>query len=208
VNAAGLSRLLEAALERLEGAREELRALDAAIGDGDLGITVAGGAAAVRSALREDAGDTPTAVLRTAARSFAKANPSTMSGLVAAALLAASKELRELTDIDRAAAERLLDITVTTIQARGGAEIGDKTVLDGLAASAHALRAAPASPSAALVDMVRAAQKAVEQTTDLQSQRGRAAWVGERSIGHPDGGAVAYVRLLESLSASWPNTVS
>jgi phosphoenolpyruvate---glycerone phosphotransferase subunit DhaL len=49
--------------------------------------------------------------------------------------------------------------------------------------------------------MVAAARRAIDETTPLQSQRGRASWVGERSAGHPDPGAMAYLRLLEALAA-------
>lgn len=203
MNAAEMIDLLDGALSRLEGARDELRTLDGAIGDGDLGITVAGGAASVRTALSAEASPTPADVLRTAGRSFAKANPSTFSGLIAAVLLAAAKQLADRSDLQRSDVQRLLDTAVTTIQARGGAQVDDKTVLDGVVASADALRAAPAGETAALAAMVAAAGQAVERTTGLRSQKGRAAWVGDRSMGQRDGGTVAYLRFLQALAASW-----
>jgi dihydroxyacetone kinase-like protein len=206
VNGSALRALLGDALLRLEDSRDELRALDAAIGDGDLGITVAGGAKAVRQALDSEQPTEPAAVLRCAAKSFAKANPSTMSGLAAAALLASAKEIDGATDLDRALATQLAETSAATIVARGGAQLGDKTILDALLPSIDALREAPADSAAALAAMTKAAQAGVDATTGLASQRGRAAWVGERSVGHPDGGATAYLRLLESLAAAWPAT--
>jgi phosphoenolpyruvate---glycerone phosphotransferase subunit DhaL len=199
-----LASVVAAAMTGLEGARDELRDLDAAIGDGDLGITVAGGAIAVRDALAADDPDCAAAVLRTAARAFARANPSTMSGLAAAALLAAARELGEQADVDRPAAVRLLAAAIGAIAERGGAEPGDKTVLDALQPSLDALRAAPADTAAALAAMIRAASSGVERTRAGQSRRGRAAWLQERSAGHADPGATAYVRLLESLAGAWP----
>ena len=204
MNAEQLQNTIARAMAGLEQYREELRALDAAIGDGDLGITVAGGAAAVRAALEAEAPATPTEVLRTVARSFAKANPSTMSGLVAAALLAASREVGDRIDIDRDLAVRIIEVSEQTIQTRGGAEVGDKTVLDPINASLLALREAPPDAAGAFSAMTAAAEEAVTATTDVQSRRGRAAWVGERSIGHADGGATAYVRLLQELADVWP----
>ena len=205
MNASELRDTIAQAMDALEQYREELRALDAAIGDGDLGITVAGGAAAVRAALDADVPGTPTDVLRTVARSFAKANPSTMSGLVAAALLAASREIGDRVDIDRDLAVRIVEVSEQTIQTRGGAEVGDKTVLDPIDASLLALRQAPSDPASAFAAMIAAADQAVAGTTNVQSRRGRAAWVGERSIGHPDGGSTAYVRLLQVLADAWPS---
>jgi phosphoenolpyruvate---glycerone phosphotransferase subunit DhaL len=205
VKAAELAELIQAAMGALAEHRGELRQLDAAIGDGDLGITVGDGAAAVRQALAGQPPATVADVLRACARSFARANPSTMSGLAAAALLAAARQLDETDDLDRAAAVILLAAAAGAIAERGGAARGDKTILDAMAPSLDALRAAPAGPAAALQAMISAAAGGIELTRGQESQRGRAAWVGERSIGHADGGAVAYQRLLESLAAAWPD---
>lgn len=201
--------VLRATMGRLELYRDELRDLDAAIGDGDLGITVAGGAAAVRVELETATGPTsPAELLRSVATRFASANPSTMSALVASALLGAAKAVGGSTDLDRAAALTIAQTAVDRITERGGARLGDKTLLDALVPSVDALREAPADAFTALDLMIQSAREGVESTTSRQSQRGRAAWVGERSIGHPDGGATAYLRLLESLRASWPSAGS
>lgn len=197
-----LRRLLIAALPRLEDARDELRDLDAALGDGDLGITVGDGAAAVVVALDGlEPGSTAAAVLRTAGSTFARANPSTFSALVAGALLAAAKDLGDATDIDPATAIRAATVAAESIATRGKSAVGDKTVLDALVPS---LAAAGADPGRALEAAVDAARTGVEATRDLVSQRGRAAWIGERTAGHPDGGATAYLRLLEALAGERP----
>lgn len=195
--------LLVAAMPDLAGARDELRALDAAIGDGDLGITVADGATAIRAALAAEEPASVAAVLRTAARAFAKANPSTMSALTAAGLLAAARELGERVTLDRDGAIRLLAAATAAMAARGGAEPGDKTILDALRPSLEALRAAPSHPPDVVAAMIKAARAGVDSTAPQPSRRGRAAWLGERSAGHQDGGAVAYVRFLESLARAW-----
>lgn len=200
-----LGAVLAAAMADLESSRDELRALDAAIGDGDLGITVADGARAVAAALRE--GDLPadvSGILRRAAKAFAAANPSTISALVAGGLLAAARTVGDREDLDREGARRVVAAAAASISSRGGAELGDKTILDALVPSGDALGSAPADSAAALAAMTAAARSGIEATTPLRSARGRAAWVGERSVGHPDGGATAYLRLLESLNRVWP----
>jgi phosphoenolpyruvate---glycerone phosphotransferase subunit DhaL len=207
-----LTALLRRAMPVLARSRAELRDLDAAIGDGDLGITVAGGAEAVGTALADDAaladGTTQAAdvagVLKVCAQKFAAANPSTMSALVAAGLLAAAKTLTAVEDLGRAEMLTAITAAATTMQQRGGAEPGDKTVLDALLPSVEALRTAGTDHRQALRAMIAAARAGVDDTRGLRSQRGRAAWVGERSIGHPDGGAVAYLRLLEAIDLAWP----
>jgi dihydroxyacetone kinase-like protein len=206
VKAAALRALIWDTMGRLELHGDELRDLDAAIGDGDLGITVTAGSRAVVAALAEaqDA-DTPASMLRAAAKAFASANPSTMAALVATGLLAAAKALGDAAEVDRAAAIALAEAAAAAIQSRGGAQLGDKTLLDALLPSIDALRTADADSRSALHSMVTAAEAGVRSTQDLQSKRGRAAWVGERSIGHADGGATAYLRLLQALVHMWPS---
>jgi len=209
MNASELSALLQRALPILAESRDELRELDAAIGDGDLGITVAGGAKAIGAALAAGAVDGEvSAVLRVSAQKFASANPSTMSALVAAGLLAAARTLSTGQELGRAEIRTAVTAAATMIQQRGGAELGDKTVLDALLPSVDALWEAGDDDRQALRAMIDAARTAVADTRGLRSQRGRAAWVGERSIGHPDGGAVAYLRLLEAIDLAWTPAVA
>lgn len=205
MNAQELRAVLDDALTTLEASRDELRDLDAAIGDGDLGITVSSGSFAVRESLRQLEPDADLAlVFRTAAKSFAAANPSTMSALVASALLAGARRVAEGQTLDRSTATALLEAAIAAIQSRGGAQLGDKTIVDALVPSLDALRLAPPDVRVALADMADAAERAVAETASLQSQRGRAAWVGERTVGHADGGATAYLRLLQALLRALP----
>lgn len=203
MNGAALVTLIEAALPRLAGAQEELRELDAALGDGDLGITVNKGAEAVRAAVTALPDPTPAEVLRAAGSAFASANPSTMAALVGGGLLAAAKAVGDAADLDRAGAAAAGRAAADRIVLRGKAKPGDKTVLDALLPSLAALEQG-GDDATALQRMVAAAEQGVTETASLVSQRGRAAWVGERGGGHPDPGATAYLRLLQALAQSWP----
>jgi Dihydroxyacetone kinase len=135
----------------------------------------------------------------------ANANPSTMAALAGGALLAAAKSAADSTELNRADALRLGRAAADSIALRGKAELGDKTMLDAIVPSLDVLEATEAADPESLGLMVVAARRAVEETTGLQSRRGRAAWVQERSIGHPDPGATAYLRLLEALAEAWPS---
>jgi dihydroxyacetone kinase-like protein len=191
---------IDGALVHLEGCADELRDLDAALGDGDLGVTVAAGSRAVRQALSELDGDVlPAQVLKTAAGAFAKANPSTMAALVGGALLAAARGLGDAEELDRAAAIAVGRAAAESISTRGKAQLGDKTVLDALVPSLDDMESASDAPLAA---GVAAARRAVEETRSLQSMRGRASWLGERSKGLQDPGATAYLRFLEGLATA------
>lgn len=181
---------------------DELRDLDQALGDGDLGITITAGSHAVIAALEELPDDaTPTDIARTCAKAFANANPSTMAALVAGALLAGSRVWSQHDDIGLDAATAFAAAAADSIAQRGKTQVGDKTILDGIAAAADALSRTQ-DPSGAADDVVEAAAAAVRDTTGLQSRRGRASWLQERSIGLPDPGATAFQRFAEAWSLS------
>jgi len=189
--------VLDVALTALAEHREVLRDLDAAVGDGDLGITVDKGAAAVRAALAEQPPGTVGELLRTSGAAFAKANPSTMAALVGAGLLAAARTAGEEQSWTPQLAEKVGRAAMARIAERGKAELGDKTVLDALAPSLDAL--SRAAEGEALAEMIAAARSGVDATTSRAGRRGRAAWVGERGNGHPEPGATAYVLFLACL---------
>ena len=190
--------VLDVALTALAEQRGVLRDLDAAVGDGDLGITVDKGSAAVRAALAEQPPGTVGELLRTSGAAFAKANPSTMAALVGAGLLAAAKTAGEEQCWTPQLAEKVGRAAMARIAERGKAALGDKTVLDALAPSLDAL--SRAADGQALAEMIAAARSGVDATTSRAGRRGRAAWVGERGSGHPDPGATAYVLLLMCIS--------
>jgi dihydroxyacetone kinase len=199
-----LRRLLMAALPRVAEARDELRDLDAAIGDGDLGVTVGDGALAAARALEDLPADvTPAVVLRTVGMTLARTNPSTFSALAMGALLAAAKELGVTPEVGLDDGLRAGRAAADSIASRGKSAVGDKTVLDALVPSLDAAAAAPDAPLAAAIV---AAHEGVERTRGLVSQRGRAAWVGERTAGHADGGATVWVRILEAVAVELDRT--
>jgi dihydroxyacetone kinase-like protein len=198
VNGKELNQHIRDSLALLVESADELRDLDQALGDGDLGITVTAGSNAVIAELAKLEDDAaPTDIARTCAKAFANANPSTMAALVAGALLQGSRTWEGVQELGLAEATSFLDAAATSISQRGKTEVGDKTILDGISASADALREST-DPREATTAAVRAAARAVEQTTGLQSRRGRASWLQERSIGLADPGATAFQRFVEA----------
>jgi len=183
---------------------DELRDLDQALGDGDLGITVSAGSNAVIAAIEQLPSDaTPADIARASAKAFANANPSTMAALVAGALLAGSKVWADVTEVGVENAHAFAEAAAASIAQRGKTQVGDKTILDGLAAAVDAL-AGQTEADEALDAAILAASNAVENTKNLQSRRGRASWLQERSIGIADPGATAFLRFLESWKSSAP----
>lgn len=195
-----LSAILQVTLSKLEESAEELRSLDAAIGDGDLGITVQSGAHAVGIALSKlDSSVTLSALLRSSATEFASANPSTFSALIAAGLLSAAKEVEGTGPIGREESLLILESLTNTIVARGKTLLGDKTIVDALHPTIAILKHSTLSPSETISLMITSVKDSIETSKDWISKKGRAAWVGERTIGERDGGQTAYLRFLEAL---------
>jgi len=202
VTGAELRVLLDRALELVAHSEDELRDLDGAIGDGDLGITVRRGAEAARKSIAAlPPASTPSEIIRALATTIANSNPSSFAALVATGLLAAARSVAGRESLTAADTVTMAQQAVPAIAKRGKAEIGDKTVLDAVAPSVAALEAT--TPDGALEAMIAAARKGIEDTTQEVSRKGRAAWLGERTIGHPDPGAVAYLRFLEALQRAW-----
>jgi D-erythrulose 4-kinase len=181
--------------ERMPAHTEELRDLDAALGDGDLGLTVSAGV----SAMAERVSELPdtiasSALMREAAMAFASANPSTFAALVGSGMLAASTGIDDEQPLDRQAAVAIGRAIAAAVAAKGGAGPGDKTLLDVLQPALDEL-----DGGASAGHMHAFLQRRVDEIASWRSRRGRAAWHQERSIGLKDPGSVAVAYALAIL---------
>ena len=180
----------------MDKAAPELNELDSRLGDGDLGVTLQKCSHNVRTAL-PIAPDSVQGVLRCASQACADASGSSFGTLLASGLLAAAKWL-DGKSLDRATLPELLSHAVQKLSARGGASLGDKTMIDALHAIAQAL--ARAQPQDDLAAVARnAVAKAIEEFRDKPNRIGRARMFAEKSIGIDDPGMVAVLRMAESL---------
>ncbi|MEX3978497.1 DAK2 domain-containing protein [Paraburkholderia sp. EG287A] len=189
------------ALNALPASAEELRELDAALGDGDLGITVKAGSLAAADAIAKLPPDAALGdVLIATGKAFSTANPSTFGALVGGGLLAAAKTVAGSQVAGRGEALAMGRAVAARIAERGKSQLGDKTVLDALVPSLDTLEAFESGvDERVLLDaMIDTAERQVRATAALQSKKGRAAWVQERSIGHADPGATAWLRFLQA----------
>jgi len=203
MNGNELSTAIRNCLGEFTSYADELGALDRALGDCDLGITVSLGAAAVEEALAVLPADSaPKDVVLACAKAFANANPSTMAALVAGALLAGSKVWGKTETVSGEQVGQFALAAAESISQRGKSQVGDKTILDAMFPAAEALLAA-APGTNALDAAIDAADRGVVASKELQSRRGRASWLQERSIGLQDPGATAYLRFLQSWKATY-----
>lgn len=193
---------LERVAAALEKAEAELTALDSAAGDGDLGLSMARGAAALR-ALPETAFATPATGLAHMGEALRRAIAGSSGPFYAVALLRAARRLegREAPDAtDWAAAFRE---AVEAIAALGGARPGDRTMLDALHPAAEAFSDATARGSGlrdAWGEAVAAAEAGLQATATMQPRLGRAAYLGDRARGQPDAGAAGVLVWMRALA--------
>jgi dihydroxyacetone kinase len=186
---AELGRVITAVCKALADAEPLLTELDSAVGDGDLGISLARGAEAVmleRSGYPAD----PAGVLRGLSGTLRRALGGTSGPLYAVFLLRAAAVLDEAPqDWARAAAEG-----AEALGELGGARVGDRTMLDALVPAAQALLAAAAEgaePAEAARRAVESAHAGAASTAWMTPRRGRSSYLGERAVGHVDPGAKA-----------------
>ncbi len=192
---------LKAALGRwcdaLEKAAPELNGLDGRLGDGDLGATLEKCARNVRDALPGLDAQFDT-LFKACASACANASGSSFGTLLAVAFLTAAKTVGAAPSLDRRAVVRLLDACVAALAARGGATLGDKTMLDSLDAIARALDQADDAVDARRVAF-DASSAALARFRDRPNRIGRARMFAEKSIGLDDPGMVAVLRMADSL---------
>ncbi|MDB5859380.1 MAG: PTS-dependent dihydroxyacetone kinase [Ramlibacter sp.] len=199
LDVAGLHSALGRCCDALEGAAPELNALDARLGDGDLGTTLAKCAGNLRELLAVPPA-TLEALLKGCAQACARASGSSFGTLLAVAFLSAAKTVGQRDALDRDTLVALLDTVGQALSQRGGAVPGDKTMLDSLAAIASALRNAPDLAPPALKAAARSgAQGALDAFRGQPNRIGRARMFAERSIGLDDPGMVAVQRMVQAI---------
>jgi dihydroxyacetone kinase-like protein len=191
----------------LEGERDRLNRLDADIGDGDHGANMTRGFAAAAARLDGDAGgEDPATALRTVGMTLLSTVGGAAGPLYGSFFIGLSGALRDVPQIDATAWAAALAQGVAGVQRRGKAEPGDKTMVDALTPARDALEqaaAAGAGVAEALQAAADAATAGAEATRSLLARKGRASYLGERSVGHTDPGAVSSALLLSTAAAAW-----
>ena len=182
----------------MEESADELNAADGLLGDGDLGITMVRGFSEiieVRDSLPDDVG----MALFQCAKAFTKSSGSSYGTLLATGLMSVAKKKKGQQEIQVEEISALLDDALDAMKQRGKAELGDKTVLDVIAASSQA-----AKDQSDGISVLKAINDAVTSTIDefrsRQSKIGRARIFSEKSIGLDDPGMLAFRKMLKALS--------
>jgi phosphoenolpyruvate---glycerone phosphotransferase subunit DhaL len=193
---------ITAAARVIEANRDHLTQLDAAIGDADHGANLARGFAAVLAALDAKPAETPGAVLILTGSTLISKVGGASGPLYGTAFRRAGQALGTAEEVDLTALGQALEAALAGVQALGAAREGDKTLVDALAPAARALAKAVtegAAPADALAAAAAAAAEGAAATVPMQARKGRASYLGPRSVGHEDPGAASTVLILTAL---------
>lgn len=181
--------------------------LDGLAGDGDFGTSLATGFRIIDAELPTIDKSAIGAMLLKISMLCSKhvggsSGPIWGTGFMRAAMVSKGLESVTLTQL-----AEMIQSAVDGIMARGGAKLGDKTLLDALIPIAETLNAAAAAGAtdlgAVLKDCADVAEKAIDETRTLVAHRGRASQVGERSANTPDPGIVAIATILQDWCKEW-----
>lgn len=180
--------------------------LDSVVGDGDFGFSLARGFENVLAAWDGyDRGDIGTFLQKVAVTMSGRIG-GTSGPIWGTAFLRAGAVVKGRQDASGADVVAMLRAAVEGIKMRGGADLGEKTLLDALVPMTDTIEqqlAAGAEPAEIAKAAAATARAAAEATRPMQARRGRASYTGERSIGSLDPGAVAVAVLAERVATTW-----
>jgi dihydroxyacetone kinase-like protein len=200
-----LEALFEDLARRMEEERDHLCQLDGAIGDADHGIAMLQGMNAARDAVAALPDGTLQDKLNAAARGFLNAVGASSGPLYATAFMRAAKAAGPRRSIPREETPALITAMAEGISHRGKAQPGQKTMLDAWAPAAEA--ASGEGPLPGRLDRIAAAAEAGAQSTaDMVAAVGRAARLGDRSLGHPDPGAISAAMIVAIMARHFRGT--
>lgn len=200
LDAAWARRWIELAAVDIAEQRDYLVDLDRAIGDGDHGENMDRGFKAAVEALGQAQPASVAEVLKTVAKTLMSTVGGAAGPLYGTAFLRASKAAGD-GDLDGAGVAAVIAGALEGIQARGKATTGEKTMVDAWTPALEAARAAAESgsdPAAVLEAAATAAEAGAAATEPMRATKGRASYLGERSIGHLDPGAVSTSLILRA----------
>ena len=201
-----LADLLIAVADDMIAGKDELTTLDAELGDGDLGRTISRGFSAIKDSLtnaeahESDVGK----FLFQQGKLFNNVAPSSFGSLFSTALMTGGKSLRGTEAASLSAIADATQAALDTLMERGGAKLGDKTMLDAMNPAIEAMRqilsedGEDVAADTFFQAAADAAQKGAEDTANMQSQIGRASWQQGRSAGKMDPGARAIAMMLQA----------
>lgn len=202
ITASGVRRWIAEYAEVIADQRQELVALDRAIGDADHGTNMDRGMKKAVEKLEAVEGDDIGALLKAVGMALVSSVGGAAGPLYGTLFLQMGTATAGRAELDLEGWTAALQAGVKGVQARGKAQAGDKTMLDALLPAVAAL-----DGGGELADALRrsadAAAEGMRQTIPLEARKGRASYLGPRSVGHQDPGATSSHLLIESAASAF-----
>jgi dihydroxyacetone kinase-like protein len=200
ISSAVILRWLELCAKSFQEHKDELTALDAAIGDADHGANMARGFAAVQAKLGSLQGQDIGAIFKTVAITLISTVGGASGPLYGTFFLQAAVSAAGKTSLTPEQLHSVFQAGLQGLMSRGKAVVGEKTMVDAFAPAVDALTPLEDdAPGAAIDRAVAAAKEGAESTVPLVAKKGRASYLGERSVGHKDPGSVSTILLFRAL---------
>lgn len=201
INTAGALAILQSIARVMEENKNRLIEMDQAIGDGDLGLTMANGFAGAAKDAANLAETEPGRLFLKAGMAINKYAPSTMGTLMATGFMRGGKATSGKATLDSTDVAAFFQAFLQGLLERGKAKPGDKTVVDAATSAAAAAATAAGQPLPAAIAAIQAgAEEGLEATKTMMSQHGKAAVFREKTIGLIDPGCAAFCLVVKGFA--------
>lgn len=202
MDAKAIIEIIHALNRKIEQEKDFLTELDNVIGDGDHGINMARGFKAVDEKINSLETDDIGAILKTTGMTLVSTVGGASGPLYGTAFMKSGMTMGQKTQMSLDDFLSCLDASIEGVKMRGKSVQGEKTMLDAMIPALDAMKAAKEQGADAVTVLRRgteAAKQGVEYTKTIIATKGRASYLGERSIGHQDPGATSFTCMLETV---------
>lgn len=197
-----LIEILKVTAEKIDAEKEYLTKLDNDIADGDHGINLAKGYKAIVAKLDTMEGKDAGAILKNAGMTLVSTVGGSSGPLYGTAYMKAGAVLKDMHEISNQDFVKAFEAAIAGVKMRGKSSEGEKTMLDAMCPAYRALvesLASGAELKEAMEKAVKAAYEGIEYTKTIRATKGRASYIGDRSIGYQDPGATSITYVMESV---------
>ena len=188
--------------ETIQANRDYLNELDGAIGDADFGTSISGGFQAVQEIMPSLEDMDPGPMLSKVGMTLVSKVGGASGPIFGTIFMKSGQAAGSKAELSASDVAAMLEAAINGVKARGKAEPGEKTLVDALQPAAEAFRSAADAGKSLKecgLSAAAAARCGAESTKAMIATKGRAHYVGERALGHPDAGAVAIALLFEAV---------
>lgn len=197
--------IITAMAQTIQANKDFLTELDMPIGDSDHGINLARGFQAVVAKLPTLADKDAGTILKNVGTTLVSTVGGASGPLYGTAFMRAGAAMAGKTELNLEDLLVMLNAAIEGVKMRGKATTGEQTMLDAMVPAFEALRDTPGTDAARLQAALAAAKDGVERTKGMIATKGRASYLGERSLGHQDPGATSFTLLLQTLTEAVDN---